>query len=392
MLGTWVDGTPGKGGKHTGSWSATPGVPFRQFVEDSGAYYASKGMWEDRKSATRRRRGGRGEMVDIHATGRSAMTSATMSATSAAGAEARVAAAAAAAPPIDRTRVNDAPAAEVAETRRRILYGWNRSPPATQTLPRIVTYHPDIRRLVFSPPPELASLRLRQLPSLPNGTALQPNVATPVSGNLGGTGSDGSGGSGGSDTSGGGNHGSGWAPGVGRMAEVRVRWQRPSVAARLSLNVNMDAANGADGLVQGSHSMGVNYVPPPTAATGAAAGKGGVGGGGGDGGGNDGDPSYRSAPAYNVTVDGGGDDGLWLLPTDDVIELVVFVDNTVVEAYWMDGRVVNTAAIGYSATGGGMAVEASVEVVLESVQAWELGSCWVNESVALQMIERGAGE
>ena len=35
-----------------------------------------------------------------------------------------------------------------------------------------------------------------------------------------------------------------------------------------------------------------------------------------------------------------------------------------------------------------MAAEASVEVVLDSVQVWELGSCWVNESEALQMIER----
>ena len=37
-----------------------------------------------------------------------------------------------------------------------------------------------------------------------------------------------------------------------------------------------------------------------------------------------------------------------------------------------------------------MAVQASAAggdaVVLESVQVWELGSCWINETTALQMI------
>ena len=46
-------------------------------------------------------------------------------------------------------------------------------------------------------------------------------------------------------------------------------------------------------------------------------------------------------PMYNVSVDGtcytGRDanayscEGLWLLPTDDVIELTAFIDNTVAE-------------------------------------------------------------
>ena len=46
-------------------------------------------------------------------------------------------------------------------------------------------------------------------------------------------------------------------------------------------------------------------------------------------------------PMYNVSVDGTCDtgrganayscEGLWLLPTDDVIELTVYVDNTVAE-------------------------------------------------------------
>ena len=36
---------------------------------------------------------------------------------------------------------------------------------------------------------------------------------------------------------------------------------------------------------------------------------------------------------------------------------------------------------------GGVEVEAeAAEVILESVQVWELDSCWINETTALQML------
>ncbi len=177
------------------------------------------------------------------------------------------------------------------QKRRRITYGWNKSPPASQTLPRVVTYHPLMKRLVFSPAPELQLLRkLVALPTLPNRTALQPNVSTPLA------------------------QGSGWEPGQGAVSEVRVRWKRPAVSARLSLTVMMDAT-GSQG-----HTIGMDYRPPPAAH---------------------GTEGYATMPMYNVSVDGTCDtgrgsnayscEGLWLLPTDDVIELTVYVDNTVAE-------------------------------------------------------------
>lgn len=43
---------------------------------------------------------------------------------------------------------------------RRILWGWAQVPPAsTQTLPREVTWHPQLNQLVFSPLPEQSELR-----------------------------------------------------------------------------------------------------------------------------------------------------------------------------------------------------------------------------------------
>ena len=74
----------------------------------------------------------------------------------------------------------------------------------------------------------------------------------------------------------------------------------------------------------------------------------------------------------------------------------------------MDGRVVYTTGVPYGdGQGGGMAVQAdyqqqrqhhedggveveaeaeATEVILESVQVWELDSCWINETTALQML------
>ena len=43
---------------------------------------------------------------------------------------------------------------------RRINWGWARVPPSsTQTLPREVTWHPELQQLVFSPVEEQAALR-----------------------------------------------------------------------------------------------------------------------------------------------------------------------------------------------------------------------------------------
>jgi len=84
-------------------------------------------------------------------------------------------------------------------------------------------------------------------------------------------------------------------------------------------------------------------------------------------------------------------EGVWLTPNDEFIELAIFVDYTVTESYWMDGRVVITRGRTFDPAGGKfpITVQASTKgeaVVLESIEVWELGSAWVNESTALKMI------
>jgi hypothetical protein len=81
--------------------------------------------------------------------------------------------------------------------------------------------------------------------------------------------------------------------------------------------------------------------------------------------------NYEPPPAglgpddpYNVTATGGCDfergphwsscEGVWLLPTDTTIDLTVFVDHTVAEVYWMDGRVAYTSGITYVLSAGPM--------------------------------------
>ena len=277
MLGTYVDGAPGVGNNHSGTWVPTPGgPPFRLFPIDNGAYYAAKGFTDHRNASSSNTSG------------------------------------------------------------RRILFGWNKSPPASQSLPRVVTYHPDIRRLVFTPAPELSLLRQRQLSTMQNGTLLLPNVSVPIAGN-----------------------GSSWPPGAANAVEVRVRWKRPTGAAVLSLG-------GAT----------IHYNPPPETAD--------------------------ADKPYNVSVTGGcggrpsslaqGCDGLWLLPTDASIDLTIYIDHTVTESFWMDGRVAWTSGAHYDPRGDAsglqlQAVTSGESVVVESVQAWEMGSAWINETQALQMLE-----
>lgn len=320
MLGVWLDGTPGIGDNHTGSWLPASshfamrgaggtsenavsraghgdggasrrrqgqGPPFVQFLEDHGQYYASKGFTDDQSSRKRAKSSWAPTMVGK-----------------------------------TTTHPQGQP--------RRIIYGWNKSPPASQTLPRVVTYHPQIKRLVFSPAPELELLRKPvPLPTLPNHTTLKPNVSTPVAQAAHSVGV--------------GVKEIGWGPGQGLVSEVRVRWQRPTFPARLSLTVMMDSTGS------GGHTIGMDYRPPPQAAmpdlgsihehnTASSS----------SGGSHNSYTSHNSSSnqnattrMYNVSVDGTCDtgrganayscEGLWLLPTDDAIELTVYVDNTVAE-------------------------------------------------------------
>jgi len=100
---------------------------------------------------------------------------------------------------------------------RRINWGWATVPPAsTQTLPREVTWHPELQQLVYSPVEEQDSLRGAVLGKLQKKVLLNEAVSM----NL--------------------------PEKAGRQSEIELSFERPSVAVRLSVHVMVGAQNGSE--------------------------------------------------------------------------------------------------------------------------------------------------
>merc|ERR1712070_915366 len=98
--------------------------------------------------------------------------------------------------------------------KRRINWGWARVPPAsTQTLPREVTWNPELQILVHSPIEEQEQLRAGVIGSL-NEQALPKGSSVSL----------------------------GLPEQVGNQSELVVSFQRPTVATRLSATVMEDAS------------------------------------------------------------------------------------------------------------------------------------------------------
>lgn len=80
-------------------------------------------------------------------------------------------------------------------------------------------------------------------------------------------------------------------------------------------------------------------------------------------------------------------DELRLLPQDTEITIRVFTDRTLVEAYWMDGRVAMTSATKPGESRAGLPqieVFSSVDgVELGSATVWEMQSIWVSKEEVL---------
>merc|ERR1712194_448510 len=74
-----------------------------------------------------------------------------------------------------------------------------------------------------------------------------------------------------------------------------------------------------------------------------------------------------------------------LLPSDTEIDIRVFVDNTVVEVFWLGGRSVMTVDASAASIGTELSVctyEGS-DVTVKSASAWEMGSAWVTPEEVL---------
>ena len=98
------------------------------------------------------------------------------------------------------------------------------------------------------------------------------------------------------------------------------------------------------------------------------------------------DPS-ESCTSGEITGGGGLSlkDNLVLLDSDKEIEIRVFVDNTFLEAYWMDGRIAMTSKFidSDTAVAGVSAFSIGGDVVLKSLDVYTVKNIWVTPEEVL---------
>jgi hypothetical protein len=84
-------------------------------------------------------------------------------------------------------------------------------------------------------------------------------------------------------------------------------------------------------------------------------------------------------PATVTVGSGGTTDTLKLLPTDTTLDLILYIDNTFTEAFWMGGRVAMTVV---TPTSGGMddvtVMADAPDVAVASATAWAVEPIWVS--------------
>ena len=203
---------------------------------------------------------------------------------------------------------------------------------STQSLPRTVTWDDRLRQLVFSPLEEQRALREAALFPPLSSHVLAPGEVKVL--------------------------GSWEQTSAGNTSEVEVSFLLPAHAARFGISVM--GSGGATGTF-----FFVDFQPPlPTADVYTV----GVG----------------AAPLTAAVAGGGTTDTLRLIAgSDKTIAVRVFVDNTVAEAYWQNGRVAMTIPLAPTAESS-MAVAAAVgEVLVSKAEAWAVGSIWVTPAEVL---------
>ena len=204
--------------------------------------------------------------------------------------------------------------------KRRINWGWARQGPScisSQTLPREVTWHPELQQLVHSPLEEQNALRGDVLGKISAGTSIRgPQDIIDHK----------------------------QSKDAGRQAEIRVSFARPAAPARLSVTV-MD---GREFVVQydGNTNTTATCSCCPKCYT------------------NNRTSTYPKMSKLN------------LLDTDTTIDMTLYVDHTLIEFYAMNGRVALTTKTGANKTFNGAIVSSSIATSVEAT-AWAVNSIWV---------------
>ena len=210
----------------------------------------------------------------------------------------------------------------------QIAYGpWNDGSPwdsSAHTLPREVTWNPELQQLVFSPLVEQSQLRGSIVGQL-KAQALPANKSLSL----------------------------GLPRGAGNQTELVVSFERPTVAVKLTVEVMVGGAGTGVAFT-------IDYTPPAADATGASV-------------------VPVSCPSIRAT------DSLRLSPKDRTIDVRVFVDNVMAEVYFQNGRVAMTVPSFCHSDTCGMAVGASAGgASLASATAWAVKSIWVSPEEVLQ--------
>ena len=304
-LGVYEEGDPGT----TGTWTASPGVPFLQPFDatilppplPSAVYVAvGKSFWDGSRRLWWRLVFLRHALVQSLA-----------------------------------TRTSDRPTYFFRHY--RTPRSWVKFPlngNGTQSMPRVINYHAALQRLTFTPPPEMASLRL--LPPLFAASTVE--IAANASVWLGD-----------------------WAPGAGNQSEFGAAFALPNANASFGVVV-LNGANGArvgDGAQGGANASGVVVRIDFDAISFTA----------------------------NASI-GGLRRALPLLAGDSIVDVRVFVDRSILEVYVMGGRLAFTTPAGgpASAREAGMSLFSSggAAVVAFNVSAWRMDSCWTSPESVLR--------
>ena len=212
--------------------------------------------------------------------------------------------------------------------KRRILWIWGTVPSGIQALPRVMTYHPGIKQIVYTPAEEIEELRDATPLATIKATALAAEKPVPIAANA--------------------------------ACDITVSFARPAGNATLSVNVGASSAGeGGTGSVQVVYThesaslyyVSVMYVPTPSSSA--------IGGSSSN--------TFAGAPK---TIK----DKLPLLAEDSTIDVRMFVDGTVGEAYFMGGRVAFTFELGKTSAFAGIVSSAAGS--LSSASAWGMNNIW----------------
>lgn len=210
---------------------------------------------------------------------------------------------------------------------RRINWGWakvifgkatNAWDASCHTLPRVVTWNPELQQLVYSPLPEQSALRGSQIGEVNIPTKIKPGESVLLS----------------------------LPTNASKQVELNVTFAIPTTAVRITATVL-----SVDGVRQAA-TFHIDFTPATAGrAPGAATASG---------------PECPAQP-------------LRLSQSDKSLELRVFMDHAVAEAYWMGGRVACTIQVAKPGAGGNIHFTASGPgATVLGAQAWPVKSPWVS--------------